>query len=342
MQTSLFRLLLSIYVLCSFSYGYSFTSQVDKTSFMVGEKAVWTLKFCYDNVEEYTLEEPKLQDFKVTLLLDEEQKENNLTTCALQEYELRAQKAGTHTLPVLKAHIESIPLAYQNRYNKNHYLEKSDIYTKPITIDISALPQGVQVTGTYALLASIDKTEVQAQKPLHLTIKLKGEGNLENIDFLTLNIPHTLIYAHPTQTLSKTFDIIADVNYTIPAISLTYFNQTQQMVELLSTDMYPITVIKASSNRPDNRWILLCILSIYFVLFFYAYYLFEKIAFVDEKQILLRRIQKAKNKTKLLNVIAPYMLESRGLKRVVLQLEKSESSAFKRLKKEIIMQMHLL
>jgi len=104
MQTSLFRLLLSIYVLCSFSYGYSFTSQVDKTSFMVGEKAVWTLKFCYDNVEEYTLEEPKLQDFKVTLLLDEEQKENNLTTCALQEYELRAQKAGTHTLPVLKAH----------------------------------------------------------------------------------------------------------------------------------------------------------------------------------------------------------------------------------------------
>jgi len=54
------------------------------------------------------------------------------------------------------------------------------------------------------------------------------------------------------------------------------------------------------------------------------------------------RIKKAKNKKELLKVISPYMFESKGLQRVVYRLEKSEKSAFKKIKKETTTQMHLL
>ena len=342
MQTSLFRALLWLLGCYAFAQAYSFTATLDRTSLMVGEKVTLSLKFCYDNLEEYTLEEAQLLDFKVTLLSEEEKQETNTTTCVLQHYALRAKKSGTFTLPALKAHIESIPLKYQKRYNKNHYLQKRDIYTKALSIEVTPLPEGLNVTGNYTLFASVDSTRVNAQTPLHLTVTLKGEGNIENLDFLILSIPHTLIYPHKTVGLSKTFDIIAEANYTIPTIALTYFNQEEQMVERIHTESYPITVTGTSVQKSKNIWLWVLLSVIYLGLFYAVYRIFKTLDFIDEKKILFKRIKNAKNKEALLKVIAPYMHQSKGLERLVYRVEMSERSAFKGLKKETTTQMHLL
>ena len=307
---------------------------------MVGEKATLGLKFCYDNLEEYTLEEPQLLNFNVALLSEEEKQETNTTVCLHKHYALSAKKAGMFTLPALKAHIESIPPKYQERYNKNHYLQKLDIYTKALPIEVILLPEGLSVTGNYSLTASVDSTTVHAQNPLHFTVLLRGEGNIENLDFLTLSIPHTLIYSHKTEGLSKTFDIISEANYTIPAIALTYFNQEQQMVERIHTESYHITVTGVSVKESKSIWVLLSV--IYLGLFYVVYRIFKALAFVDEKKILFKRIKGVKNKEALLKVIAPYMHKSKGLERLVYRVEMSERSAFKGLKKETTTQMHLL
>ena len=308
---------------------------------MVGETSILTLKFCYDTLEEYTLEEPQLQYFKIVQLNEEEQ-ENDKETCVLQHYTLTAQKEGVYTLGKLKAHIEFIPHTYQNRYNKNHYLKKIDIFTKSLSLHISALPHGLHVTGIYQLFASVDKREIKANQPIHFMIKLKGKGNIENIDFLDLQIPHTLIYSHKTNTLNKSFDILCDTNYTIPSITLTYFNQEKKMVENLHTKSYQIIVTKTQLKSPVNSWITALVIGIYLGLFFYVYSVLNTLTFLDEKQMLLRRIKQTKNKKELLKIISPYMLESRGLERVVYRLEKSEKRVFKKLKKETTMQIHLL
>ena len=342
MQISLFRAFLCLLSFYTFAQAYSFTATLDKTSFMVGEKATVSLKFCYDNLEEYTLEEPQLLDFNVALLNEEEKQETNTTTCVLQHYTLRAKEAGTFTLPTLKAHIESIPPKYQERYNKNHYLQKLDIYTNALPIEVIPLPEGLSVTGNYSLTASVDSTTVQAQTPLHLTVTLHGEGNIENLDFLILSIPHTLIYPHKTEGLSKTFDIIAKANYTIPSITLTYFNQEEQMVERIHTESYPITVTGISVQKSKNIWVWLLLSVIYIGLFYAVYCIFKTLDFIDQKKILFKRIKSAKNKEALLKVIAPYMHQSKGLERLVYRVEMSERSAFKGLKKETTTQMHLL
>ena len=342
MQTSLIRAFLCLLSFYTFAHAYSFTATLDKTSLMVGKKATLSLKFCYDNLEEYTLEEPQLLDFKVDLLREEEKQETNTTVCLRQHYALSAKKAGTFTLPALKAHIESIPPKYQERYNKNHYLQKLDIYTMALPIEVTPLPEGLSVTGNYSLNASVDSTTVRAQTALHLTVSLKGKGNIENLDFLTLSIPHTLIYPHKTEGLSKTFDIIADENYTIPTIALTYFNQEQQMVERIHTESYHITVTGISVKKSKNIWVWLLLWVIYLGLFYAVYRIFKTLAFIDEKKILFKRIKGAKNKEALLKVIAPYMHKSKGLERLVYRVEMSERSAFKGLKKETTTQMHLL
>ena len=342
MQTSLFRAFLCLLSFYTFAHAYSFTATLDKISLMVGEKTILSLEFCYDNLEEYTLEEPQLLNFKVALLSEEEKQETNTTICLRQHYALSAKKAGMFTLPALKAYIESIPPKYQERYNKNHYLQKLDIYTKPLPIEVTPLPEGLSVTGNYTLTASVDSTTVQAQKPLHFTVLLRGKGNIETLDFLTLSIPHTLIYPHKTEGLSKTFDIIADENYIIPAIALTYFNQEEQMVERIHTESYHITVTGISVKKSKNIWLWLLLSVIYLGLFYAVYHIFKSLAFIDEKKILFKRIKSAKDKEALLKVIAPYMHKSKGLERLVYRVEMSERSAFKGLKKETTTQMHLL
>jgi len=173
MQISLFRAFIWLCITSVFAQAYSFTASIDKYKFMVGETSILTLKFCYDTLEEYTLEEPQLQYFKIVQLNEEEQ-ENDKETCVLQHYTLTAQKEGVYTLGKLKAHIEFIPHTYQNRYNKNHYLKKIDIFTKSLSLHISALPHGLHVTGIYQLFASVDKREIKANQPIHFMIKLKG------------------------------------------------------------------------------------------------------------------------------------------------------------------------
>jgi len=341
MQTSLFRTFLWLCIFSVFTHAYSFTASVDKNTFMVGDKAHLSLQFCYDNLEEYTLEEPQLQYFKVVQLSEDEKVDDN-KTCVIQHYALTAKKEGNYTLPKLKAHIESIPLAYQQRYNKNHYLQKIDIFTKALSLDISALPHGLHITGTYQLIAHLDKTKVDTKKPLHFTVELKGQGNIDNIDFLDLTIPNTLIYPHKTETLSKSFDIISEANYTIPPISLTYYNQTDQIVENIHTKSYHITVTQTFTKKSHNRWIVPLVVGIYLGLFVYLYYLFKQLAFIDEKKMLFKRIKQAKNKKELLKIISPYIFESKGLGRMVYRLEQSEENAYKKIQKEIISQIHLL
>ncbi|MBA1419523.1 MAG: BatD family protein [Epsilonproteobacteria bacterium] len=341
MQTSLFRAFVWLLVFCTFSHTYSFTSTLDKHSVMMGEKTVLTLKFCYDDLEEYSLEELQLQYFKI-VFLNEYEKEGNQLSCITQRYSIIANKSGDFILPALKAHIESIPKKYQELYNKNHYLQKIDIYTKSIPLKVTPLPQNLKVTGDYRLIASIDKKDVNAQNPIHFTVTLKGKGNIENLDFLTLSIPHALVYPHTTTTLSKTFDIVSDDNYTIPAISLSYFNQENHMVENISTDTYQIVVKSNVIPSFWNTYILIWLLIFVFLLLFYLLRIFRQIDYIDEKKMLFKRIKQAKNKEDLLKVIALYMHVSKAMERLVYRVEMSERSAFKGLKKETTTQLYLL
>ena len=216
-------------------YSYSFTMQVDNTQPMVGETVHLTTHFRYDNLEEYDLEEPDYENFKIALVDENETQETNSTWLLIQHYTFIAKREGVFTLHPLKAHIEYIPLVYQDRYNKNHYLQKQDISTQTLTLNVNPLPQGIQVTGDYTLKESIDTNQSTQGSPVEFTLTLQGEGNIENLDFFSLHIPHTTIYETNKNAHSKTFMILANQDYTIPPIVFKYFNQHTQTVILTST-----------------------------------------------------------------------------------------------------------
>ena len=340
MQIKLGKALLWVALNIQLLFAYTLQMHVDNPRPMLGEKVTLTVDFVYDTVEEYEVKEAKFENVETTLVSDDEFQENNQTHNRIV-YTLRTQKAGKQTLSPLQVHIEMILPAYQSRYNKNKYLQKFDISSNALVLEVQPLPQALRVWGDYTMHASVDKVETTVGEPIHFTVTLQGEGNIKNLDFLTLDIPHVLIY-EKNNALSKEFSIVAEKSFTIPPVALSYFNQAQKMVESIGTEAYHITVTGVSVKESKNVWVWVLLVVVYASLLFTVYRTFKALAFIDEKKILLKRLKSAKSKEALLKVIAPYMHKSKGLERLVYKLEESEKSAFKRLKKETTTQMHLL
>ena len=335
MQTRLGNALLWLTLNLQLLSAYSLQMQVDNTQPMLGEKVTLTVDFVYDNVEEYEVKEAKFENVETTLVSDDEFQEGNQTHKRII-YTLRPQKAGKLTLPALQAHIEMIPPAYQSRYNKNKYLKKLDISSNPLTLEVQPLPQALTVWGDYTMHAKVDKTETTIGEPIRFTVTLQGEGNIKNLDFLTLDIPHTLIY-EKNRGLTKAFSIVPEKDFTIPTITLKYYNLSTHSVVLLSTPSYHITV-KPKPVKPLVPPMLgyIMLLVIFGALFYYLNHLFTSLDHLDKKATFIKTLKKCKTKEELLAKVAPYLGKDRGLDRLIYRLEGVEDDGFAGLRGEII------
>ena len=334
MRTSLGNILFILIMIDLSLPAYTFTTQLDKHAPMVGEKCILTLYFRYTNLEEYEIEEPEFENFDTVLLQEEESQDANGTWLVQQRYQLMPHTEGIFKLPSLKTHIEMIEEKYQARYNKNKYLKKFDLFSKPIMIDVQPLPQGSTITGDYEIFAQIDKNSTKLGKPIHFTVRIKGEGNIPNLDIFSLNIPHTTIYEKTISESEKSFDILANADFTIPPIILKYYNQKTKQITLLSTDPFDIKVLGTiAPKRPFKLfwWVILSLVLLLVLLCFVC-----KAFQHDEQKALKKRLKRCKDKESLLKKCMPYLHKNRQLTRLLYQLEESERTAFKRLKKEIL------
>ena len=335
MQTLLSKIVLWFILSIQLLHAYSFEMHVDNTRPFAGEKVTLTVDFIYDNLEEYEVQEVHFDTIETTLLSDKELQEENLTHNQII-YTLKAQKAGTIQLSPLLVHIEMIPLRYQNRYNKNKYLKKFDILSNSLSLEVQPLPQSLHISGVYTMHTHIDKSSTTAGEPVTFTLSLKGEGNIKNLDFLTLEIPHTLIYEN-NRGLSKIFTIVPEKKFKIPSVSLDYFNLSTHAITHLQSPIYTIDVMPKSTKTVVPSWLLIVILILFGAgIIYYTFTLFNRLCFIDKRAYLLKRIKATKNNQELLKCIAPYIHKDKQIKRWILRLEETKPKAFYHIKKQII------
>jgi len=322
-------------------YAYSFYAMLDKKEVLLGEEVNLTLIFTYDNIaraeiEEYEIEELHLDNIKSTLISDEEYHENNKTWVVKQIYTLIPKASGTLIIPPINLYIESIPTAYQEVYNRNKYLEKIDVKSKALELDVRPLPEGISISGEYKLVAMVDKKEVDAGQPIRFSLTLEGNGNLESLEFFKLKIPHTTIYSESSKGLSKNFTIVSDKNYTIPPVTLKYYNALSRSIEFIDTPTFAIEVHSDVPIKTENyTWFWYGLLIVVFLLLCCYWF------YITPRNPLIKSLKKSKSKEELLKKVVPYMEQTKNLKRLIFRLETSDKKTFNSLKKEIIKEIHL-
>jgi len=127
-----------------------------------------------------------------------------------------------------------------------HYNGKKFISNK-LYIHVKPLPNNLEVYGNFGIKATVDKTEVKANKPINLTIKINGVGNVDDIKKFNLDIDNVVVYSDEPNIKSglnkgvyggvfiQKIALIADKDFTIPALRLQYFDKDLKKVVTKTT-----------------------------------------------------------------------------------------------------------
>jgi hypothetical protein len=246
--------------------------KLDKKDAYVGEVVDLTIAFkrrIDANAQKLQLGDPKLESFWVKKVDNVEHSQEGEYVIQRLHYKLFPQKAGLFTIPALEALVGQMIQRQQRRgffddpfFGRNLSWQK--IYSAPLTLNVKALPSGLELYGNYKISASVDKKSISANKPVNLTIQIEGEGNIDDIKKFDPMVDHALVYADEPEitsalrgdiyhgTATQKVAIIADRNFTIPSLSLSYFDKATKSKKVISTEPIEIEVKGGAITTPTT------------------------------------------------------------------------------------------
>ncbi len=341
------------------SDNFDLQMHLNKVDAYRGEEVVLNAIFTYKNLEDYSLPEVSFSDLLVKELSSKTWVRTDGYSVEEIRYALRPQREGKLTLNPLKAEAE---------VDKDGDIQKVSVYSNGLILNVKALPKGLSLFGEYQLDTRVNKQKVYAGEAIELILTIEGSGNLDTLDDMDLEIPGTTLYVKSVQqhqensigVYSKVFEIISDQNYTIPAITLSYFDKKSQREKTIQSRAFDVEVIEthldihhskanpvkeeAFKNTGDETeritemeriiYFFIGVLSSIVCMFIYRQ-VKNKIQ-LKKKPALIHVLKQTKTQDALFKKIVPYVGRDRDLDRLIYQLERKESANFNKIKKEII------
>jgi len=237
--------------------------KVDKNSVYVGEPIDLSviLKQRLDaHADQIRLGEPKLENFWIKKVDDVENGRQKDYVVQTLHYQLFPQKEGNYTIPAIEAMIGQKSQRHRGDMFDDPFFGGSlfgqeltwkRIYSNEVKVNVKALPEGLELYGDFHIDAKVDKTKVQANKPVNLTVVVSGEGNIDDVKKFEPTLDNAIVYAdEPTvtsyqnnNTFTQKIAIIADRNITIPPLTLKFFDKNSKRVKTIKTKPIDIEVV---------------------------------------------------------------------------------------------------
>lgn len=155
----------------------------------------------------------------------------------------------------------SIENATIGRDNVKHY-DFNDQKALLPEVKIQALDNSADLTGTITLEAKVDSNIVRAHEPAHLSVYVRGKGNLDHFVPYTLAIPGVKIFSEPPQSnlapskegfegeIRQEFALVSEKSFVIPAMSMEVFDTTDHTLKRLKT--LPISIEISEGYDPKT------------------------------------------------------------------------------------------
>ncbi len=182
------------------------------------------------------------------------------------KYILTAISEGNFTIKPAQAKI-----GVQDRMRKDMFgmmfgTRWKETISNIINIEVTPQSEDSDMIGDYKVETTVDNQQVKPNKPVNLTIKIKGKGNLETFDFPKYEIDGVTIYTNDAKiettvvndeiesSYTKSFAFISDRDFTIPKVELTMLT-TKGKLKALNIDSFDIKidgVAKTSITKPKG------------------------------------------------------------------------------------------
>lgn len=313
-------LLIAIFSVCLYAQG-RVELQLSKTKVYVGEPLLATVVFSYqkdDGVLRTEFEEFAAKNFWIEKNRSVQKKQEGNITYERYRFVVSPQKYGTLSVPK-----QLFKASYRN--SKTNRVNWREYYTNRALLEVLPLPKGAMVAGHFVLEVGIDRKKIEQNRPVNLTITLKGYGDFEDIAPFRLKLPKQTVFAakpqiktdfkknHNFGQLQQKISIVSDEDFTIPSLSLHYFDLKTKETRVIKTKPIRVDVV---NNRPkklaDYGYLLLLIgiilgMVMSWIFLFYKRHQQQKIQNIALKE----KIKKAKNDKELYRVLLPYCNDER-------------------------------
>ena len=240
------------------SNNFSLQLRADKKSVLVGEPLLVTVFFSVSKTirlsENPNYIKPDFDGFFVKELGNEKTYMQGNYQVTELGYLLTPKSEGNFTVGPATAKVGIADTSRRDIFGRFFGTVWTPIASNTLDIEVKDIPQNTDLVGSFTLESSLDKQQVKANKPVNLTIKIEGEGNLEDFDFSTYEIDGVTIYSDDAKvetevinkqlksTYVKTFVFISDHNFSIPQRTISVYDTKKDEVTTLKIPSYEVVV----------------------------------------------------------------------------------------------------
>jgi len=220
-----------------------FKAFLSKKEVMVGEPFFVTLVYKQAkglDIVDRRLLNPSGKHFWVEKTPIESASESATHTMNKLKFVFTAQKSGDLTID--PAHIKVGEMAYGNDAwgNLRRITRYKTLFADTLKIKVNPLPKGVENVGNFKFKVAVDKNKSNEKDAINLTVTVSGEGNIADIPVFNVPLDSVLVYDEKPKkehaykngkyrgTFSQKFAIVSDHNYTIPALSFSYYSLSKR------------------------------------------------------------------------------------------------------------------
>ncbi len=246
------------------SDGFIFKMSSSKKAIVVGEPFLVSVELIEPvDVSSADLKytPPNFKGFKVMPLGDGDITEKGNTVVRSLKYLLTPKRSGKFIISPAKAKIgmQMTPQAQSPFGFFGADIHWKNISSNSLTIKVYKQPNGVELIGDYTLKAFVDKSRVKASKPVTYTIKIEGEGSLDDFEDIKIDIPNVTQYSKDSKidhrfenskvytVYKKEYVFIAKNSYTIPEIVLKAYSPIKHRIYTLKANAIHIKIEKTKS-----------------------------------------------------------------------------------------------
>ena len=332
---------------------YRLAMKLSEKSILLGDSAILSLELHYRGLEDYTILEPVIEGMSVEEISDDEKQLPNGMWIDIIKYKLTPQKNTSFKIAPQIAKIEFLNADYKGFNDKYKYLQKRNVSSNSLDLEVVALPKGVKVIGVYSLQTRVNVKNIKSGEPVKYTVEMLGKGNLQNLDDLELKIDGVAIYekgSRQTESMFvKNFELVSDKSFVIPALTLEYFNKQTKKITQLNAKAYeiivdgkklPLKVKKGLSMWEKSAYFVSGIFVVLFVLMVLKVYRSKKQRKKEPK--LIKELQKTNDASLFLKKVVPFLDRDKSLDSLIYKLETMKPKEFKKLKNEIIKKLYTI
>jgi len=230
---------------------FSLEMRANKTKVRVGESFMVTVYFSLRRdvklSQEVQYTQPDLSDFVVAEGSAQQAYVKGNYQVQEVRYIVTATKEGTFTVAPAHAKVGVPDRSRRDIFGMTFGTKWYQSASNALNIEVLPQTKDADLIGDFKVSASIDAQEVKANKPVNLTVKIEGKGNLENFEFSKYEIDGVTVYSDEAKVdtkvidgelysiYTKSFAFISDADFHIP-------ERTFGMLDTKTDEVKPLTV----------------------------------------------------------------------------------------------------